>query len=117
MNHKTASTAANAIKKYSPVKKLKASKECGAPMIHSSRFAKPRIPIYYDQNMYRTILESGSGWISCMHAIFIIRLPNVIKGTEAKMQIRAIMIHHRIKVHTHHAIVILYQESIIIIIS
>ena len=30
-------------------------------------------------------------------------LPNVIKGMEAKMPIRAIMTLHRIKVHAHHA--------------
>ena len=43
--HMITTIVTNAVTKNNPDKKLKASKKCTAPMAHSSRFAKPWVPV------------------------------------------------------------------------
>ena len=99
MKNTTTRTVTNTITKSSPVKKLKASKECRAPTAHSSRLVNPRIPKI---NHPMSIIVTANG---VDLYIKFGRLPNAIKGMEAKTLIRTTMQIHTIEVYIQHPII------------
>ena len=86
-NRSTSTIITTTMTKSNPVKKLKASKECTAPIAHSSKLIKPQIPVYIIQYSIAIVLHVCMGYV---HEVFVhgqvieVDLPNAIKGMEAK---------------------------------